>query len=454
MEELQRAIENITYFSKKFPKEELELIGANRDEAIPYLRNAVEKAIREKDDLDENYNLHLYAIFLLAQFQDRAFFPQLMELAFLPEDTLDFLIGDVLTEDLGSILYNTYNGDISLLRQAIRDKNASDFARSQMLDVMGQLYLDQTLGKQEWKDFLREIATVEDRIGDYIYTAIADMICSCHFTELLPELRHLYWDRQVDGYAIGGYDECVDRIFAYGEKERRFCKSSVDTVKTLRCWAMYEDSARESVIGDEDDEDDEDDGDDRLDRKFAGILDESGGSTGNAEQRRVVKIGRNDPCPCGSGKKYKQCCLKKSQMSEEGMESRQEQEKWLRAYPAAGGNREVGRVYLEDLYSSESIELDKLLYLALRHRSIPLLKREPGHVVARRKRSYLTDAYKRFVKIVEKEEIQSFSEYDSRYAIHYMCEEWFGELIQLLECEDRDNILGDVRETCKKMGTE
>lgn len=23
------------------------------------------------------------------------------------------------------------------------------------------------------------------------------------------------------------------------------------------------------------------------------------------------KIGRNDPCPCGSGKKYKNCCLKK-----------------------------------------------------------------------------------------------------------------------------------------------
>jgi len=23
------------------------------------------------------------------------------------------------------------------------------------------------------------------------------------------------------------------------------------------------------------------------------------------------KIGRNDPCPCGSGEKYKKCCLKK-----------------------------------------------------------------------------------------------------------------------------------------------
>lgn len=26
-------------------------------------------------------------------------------------------------------------------------------------------------------------------------------------------------------------------------------------------------------------------------------------------QKKKVKIGRNDPCPCGSGKKYKKCCL-------------------------------------------------------------------------------------------------------------------------------------------------
>jgi len=25
--------------------------------------------------------------------------------------------------------------------------------------------------------------------------------------------------------------------------------------------------------------------------------------------RKHKKIGRNDPCPCGSGKKYKKCCL-------------------------------------------------------------------------------------------------------------------------------------------------
>ncbi len=24
--------------------------------------------------------------------------------------------------------------------------------------------------------------------------------------------------------------------------------------------------------------------------------------------RKIVKVGRNEPCPCGSGKKYKKCC--------------------------------------------------------------------------------------------------------------------------------------------------
>ena len=25
--------------------------------------------------------------------------------------------------------------------------------------------------------------------------------------------------------------------------------------------------------------------------------------------RPAAKIGRNDPCPCGSGRKYKKCCM-------------------------------------------------------------------------------------------------------------------------------------------------
>ncbi|MBO4297676.1 MAG: SEC-C domain-containing protein, partial [Clostridia bacterium] len=38
-----------------------------------------------------------------------------------------------------------------------------------------------------------------------------------------------------------------------------------------------------------------------------------GGQTESAAHKTVragMKVGRNDPCPCGSGKKYKECCGK------------------------------------------------------------------------------------------------------------------------------------------------
>ena len=36
-----------------------------------------------------------------------------------------------------------------------------------------------------------------------------------------------------------------------------------------------------------------------------------GSETKRPEKRATEKIGRNDPCPCGSGKKYKNCCMNK-----------------------------------------------------------------------------------------------------------------------------------------------
>ena len=40
------------------------------------------------------------------------------------------------------------------------------------------------------------------------------------------------------------------------------------------------------------------------------LTNEGGKEPAKKTPKRVNKIGRNDPCPCGSGKKYKQCCGK------------------------------------------------------------------------------------------------------------------------------------------------
>jgi len=50
----------------------------------------------------------------------------------------------------------------------------------------------------------------------------------------------------------------------------------------------------------------------RKQRRAQADLILSGADDGSAAVQTVVrtgqKVGRNDPCPCGSGKKYKKCC--------------------------------------------------------------------------------------------------------------------------------------------------
>lgn len=115
-------------------------------------------------------------------------------------------------------------------------------------------------------------------------------------------------------------------------------------------------------------------------------------------------MGRNDPCPCGSGKKYKVCCLNKPKDAIDLIESSEERGRWLKNYPYTGQEKMEGRLYLEDYFDSTCIEVDKILYLA----------------------------FQKCIERMEKEHISSFAEYDEKYSIHYRCKEWLNELCVLL----------------------
>ena len=48
----------------------------------------------------------------------------------------------------------------------------------------------------------------------------------------------------------------------------------------------------------------------KRERVATGITEGRGDGTVKKQPRKVQKVGRNEPCPCGSGKKYKHCCGK------------------------------------------------------------------------------------------------------------------------------------------------
>ena len=152
--------------------------------------------------------------------------------------------------ELRDILYNTYDGEIELLKKSIRNRNIDEYVRSAMLDVVGQLYLDETLKESEWKEFLKE--NVHDgREYDYIYDAIGYILCQCHFIDMLPEIRYMFNNELLDEISMGKYDSYVDAMFEYRENEKNFCKSPFNAADTLRHWAMFSES-EDSISGERD----------------------------------------------------------------------------------------------------------------------------------------------------------------------------------------------------------
>ncbi len=413
MGEVQKAMIEITHMSGKFPEEAFRVITENRSEAIPCLREAVDYAVRNGEELDEDYQLHFYALYLLGEFQDRDSFSRIMKLVSLPRDTVDYLIGDCITSGLKDILYNTYDGNMELLKKSIQNRDIDEFVRSAMLDVMGQLYLDDILEESELKDFLKQ-NVYDGKEYDYIYNSIGYMICQCHFFDMLPEIRYLFDQNLIDEMSMGKYDSYVDAMFEYREDEGEFCKTPFHAADVLRHWAMFSESEDAGFDGKDFD-------------KMIRALDRE-----MNQAAKKVKIGRNAPCPCGSGKKYKYCCLNKPKDAIDCIESLEERNKWLKRYPYTGSERIDGRIYLADYFDEKSIETDKILYLALMNRPGLIWKRNI-QADEKRAKEYLYLAFQKCTARMEEEQITSFAEYDEKYSIHYLCEEWIGELCRLLQ---------------------
>ncbi len=448
MDELQKAIEDITYENEKIPQKAFCVIRANRGKAIPYLRRAVAHARLEGDKLEEGYQLHFYAAYLLGEFQDQESFPELMRLVSLPEETVEYLLGDCVTDGLSDILYNTYNGDLKLLKRSIEDNRIGEFVRSAMLLTMAQLYEDGRIDEQEWRDFLRKNIHTGDTYNN-LYNELALTICRCHFVEMLPDIRYMLDRGLMDEMYMGKYDSCVDAMFFYGD-EVSFCKTPMDAAENLKHWSVF--------AGDLED------GADAADRPGASNQNSTGkkeaedffemlraAERGMNQPVSKKKIGRNDPCPCGSGKKYKFCCMNKTDGTIDLIESLSERRKWLERYPYTGAERVDGRVYLEDYFDQESIEIDKILYLGLMHRPGFIWNRN-RQAEEKRTREYLCLAYRRCAKKMEAERIRSLAEYDEKYSIHYRSSEWVNKLLSLLKANNDSRLYHEVQKWAQAGG--
>ena len=105
---------------------------ARRDEVIPSFLHILERVADDSDRFapDQDHLALIHAMFLMAQFREPRASPLLVRIfSSLAESDFD-LIGDLVTEKLGSILASVSNGDLSGMKALIENEQAGELVHS------------------------------------------------------------------------------------------------------------------------------------------------------------------------------------------------------------------------------------------------------------------------------------------------------------------------------------
>lgn len=291
MEKLINELYNIDFFIER---SKLERILNQGEDIIPYLEDMIDDGInnyekykKEEAQLKENFEWFfvLHALFLLAELEAEKSLPKILELLSQDYEVLDFWMGDLLTEDVRHVICKLGKNQLGKLEDFLKDKSNTEFVRAEVSSGLVQIVLNNPEKRNEILEIYRDILVTEDNI-DLLGLIICDIL-NFNGWELKEEIYQAFEQGKVN-------EMIVNRKNIYFDKKR--CK----TKKNWNIFKQY-DEYRNSFLGENSPHNPRDDKEVKQVGKFF---------ENKPQPRRVEKIGRNEPCPCGSGVKYKKCCGK------------------------------------------------------------------------------------------------------------------------------------------------
>jgi uncharacterized protein YecA (UPF0149 family) len=316
--EIQEIISKLEYYDGTFPREALEAAIEKKKEIIPELLMTLKYTVEnaEKAAKDEYWG-HTYALYLLAQFRIKEAYQPFVELLSLPEDATWDLLGEI--DGWDSVLASVSCGDDSMILQLIENNDIDEYARCVALNSLVTLHVAGEKKRDEIISYFKQLFGGRlERKASAVWMNLVDCCLDLHADELLEDILKAYQDDLVWEEEISIMD--VEEVFAEDKQiviSKLFNNEKYqliqDTIKEMEWWACFkgneqlDDDIADSLFGAATEYIPQEEVDQFRKRQEKHYSDPTPGEP----VRTDPKIGRNEPCPCGSGKKYKKCCGKK-----------------------------------------------------------------------------------------------------------------------------------------------
>lgn len=270
---------------------------------VQLIRDATQSAV---DEGEPKSNGHFLALFLLISLRAKEAWPDILEALKLPGEAPFRLYGDAINEVIPQAIPVLAPDRIDEIVSAIRDINVNESVRWALISGLAYCVVEGLRSREEIVGVLCSL--LKESIAEKSPENVLALALTLH--DLCPREAREDLERAFDEDLLYegeiSREEILDAI-ELGEEQAlenltREYQPIVDVVETLGSWAAFQS--------------------DWMQPPFTAVEEPHAAAPPLAEpplaepplphpvRHTEPHVGRNDPCPCGSGKKFKKCCAR------------------------------------------------------------------------------------------------------------------------------------------------
>lgn len=278
------------------PRAALRAAAADRERLAPRFIALIEQFLALPPAERPEETPFFFIFHLLGDWREKAAYRPLANFLRLPDEELSPILGDAITTTTNRVMMQVFDGDPEPLLDIIRDQNAEEFVRSSMCNALAMLVLQGEFDRERAEVFLRDcFVNLKPQTANFVWVGWMEAVAKLGL-ERYSGIVETAFKRQYIGPIFCDYMDFLEDLQLAATKQGRAqwladsdLKPFGNTIDELSQWHCFQEE--------------------RLRREKPRQVQARPSATWLGNQPvRSTKIGRNAPCPCGSGKKFKKCC--------------------------------------------------------------------------------------------------------------------------------------------------
>jgi hypothetical protein len=262
------------------PRAALESAEGHRAVLVEPLLRAIDYGLANPSEASsEDAGLCCYALYLLAKWREPRAYSYVVRWLSLPGEAPFEIAGDIVTQDGARMLAAVCDGDLEPIKALVVDRSANEYGRGAGVTALALLAAWAEVPRESIVSWFLWLAQEGlEREPSQVWNSLASESADIEALPLFPELRRAYDDGLIEPQFMNPSE--LDQVEAaprgkvlQATRERH---PPIDDVIAATAWW--------------------------------GRFGKATGFAAGQPYRAAPKIGRNEPCPCGSGRKFKKCC--------------------------------------------------------------------------------------------------------------------------------------------------